>query len=101
MTSNIILGLTIAVLKILYWYTRMTSVGIDSAATFLAACAVFLEIVAGVIKASSAKLVGLGISYSASCFKFQPANHVSANHLGSFGFYRNQCQLHLFDHHHH
>jgi hypothetical protein len=39
----------------LYWYTRVTSAGIDSIATLSAAGSILLDIIGGAIKAISAK----------------------------------------------
>jgi hypothetical protein len=56
-SSEIFLSLPILLLGLLYWYTRMTSAGIDCPATLIAGGAILLEMVASVWKSSFAKSV--------------------------------------------
>jgi hypothetical protein len=55
--SDVVLSLPILLLGILYWYTRITSAGIDSTATLLGGSAILLEMVSGIYKSSRAKSV--------------------------------------------
>ena len=56
-SSDIILSLPILLLGLLYWYTRITSAGIDSPATLITGGAILLEMVASAWKISFAKSV--------------------------------------------
>ena len=56
-SSDIILSFPILLLGLLYWYTRVTSAGIDSPATLLTGGTILLEMVASAWKISFAKSV--------------------------------------------